>query len=105
MQHHSSKSEPVRQQLTIHASTFQPFASRIGLDMVIRLEFPYDPTLTNLLKRLIAAYRSAAVDPRHYRLNAGGWLPTHKVWFVEPCVWGVIRDELQLLGYRIKEGR
>lgn len=84
--------------VAIVVDTFQPFQSRSGMDVVMRLRFEYHPALIARLKALLAVY---AVGSE--RKIVGGWLPEHRVWFVEPSVWDVVRDELQFLGYRIVE--
>lgn len=84
--------------LTIHVDRFQPFESRLGVDTVVRLRFEYTPALIARLKAILAVY---AVGTEHKII--GGWLPKHACWFVEPDVWDVVRDELQLLGHRIVE--
>ena len=87
----------------IHVTTFQPFESRIGIDHVMRLDFAYDPELIAHLKRLLAGYKTAAVDPAHNRHAPGGFLPKYRCWFLEPCIWDAVKLELSFLGYRIHE--
>ena len=89
----------------IRIDTFQPFESRLGIDVVMRLSFDYDPVLIAQLKRFLAAYKSAAVNPALGRLTPGGWLPKEKCWFFEPCIWEAVRLELEFSGYRIQEVR
>jgi len=84
--------------ITIHADRFQPFTSRLGIDEVVRLRFPFDPLLVSRLKALLAVY---VVGTEHR--TVGGWLPKHNCWFVEPAVWDVVRMELLFLGHRILE--
>lgn len=84
---------------TIYISTFQPFPSRLGVDVVMRLWFTFSPALVARLKALLAVY---AVGHHLYRV-VGGWLPEHRVWFIECDVWEVIKLELLFLGYRIVE--
>ena len=87
----------------IRVTTFQPFESRIGIDHVLRLDFNYDPELIAYLKRLLAGYKTAAVDPAHNRHAPGGFLPKYRCWFLEPCIWESVRLELEFSGYRIQE--
>jgi hypothetical protein len=58
----------------IRVRPFQPFSSRVGVDTVAGLEFPYDPALIDTLK---SALRSA-----RWRLGRGNvaWL-----WGQPPC--------------------
>lgn len=87
----------------IRVTTFQPFESRIGIDHVLRLDFNYDPELIAHLKRLLAGYKIAAVDPAHNRNAPGGFLPKYRCWFLEPCIWEAVRLELEFSGYHIRE--
>jgi hypothetical protein len=82
----------------IHADTFQPFASRVGIDTVVRLQFDYNPALVSRLKALLSVYR---VGAEHKTI--GGWLPKFKCWFVEAEAWEIVRMELLYLGHRVME--
>jgi hypothetical protein len=77
---------------------FQPFESRVGIDTVLGLRFPYDPALPGLLK---SAYREAGA--RAGVRSPGGWLPEHKCWFVERAVWPAVRDCLVRAGHKVVE--
>lgn len=87
----------------IHVSRFQPFESRAGRDHVLRLDFNYDPQLIAHLKRLLAGYKTAAIDPAHNRNAPGGFLPKYRCWFLEPCIWESVKLELEFSGYCIRE--
>lgn len=87
----------------IRVTLFQPFPSRVGTDQVFRLDFTYDPTLIAHLKCLLAQHKTQAVDPSQGRLTSGGWLNREGCWFIEPCIWGAVRRELEQLGYHIEE--
>jgi hypothetical protein len=82
----------------IHADRFQPFQSCVCLDTVVRLRFEYDAALVARLKALLTVY---AVGSEHK--TVGSWLPQHRVWFVEPDVWEMVRMELLFLGHRVME--
>ena len=87
----------------IRIDTFQPFESRIGIDCVMRLAFDYDSVLVSHLKKILAAYKTDAVNPTLRRMTPGGWLSQHRCWFLEPCIWEAVRFELEFSGYRIQE--
>lgn len=100
---HVSASQPARTATTlIHVSTFQPFESRIGRDVVMRLDFAYDPGLIAHLKRCLDGYKVQAVNPSAGRMTPGGWLPREQCWFLEPIIWESVRLELEFAGYRIE---
>lgn len=94
---------PVTAKSIIRVTRFQPFASRHGVDTVFTLSFLYDPALVELLKAVFARSRDVARDPAAHIDAAGGWLPHHKCWFVEPVVWPEIKDALEAAGYAIRE--
>jgi len=71
----------------ITAFRFQPFESRQGQDTVIGLRFKYDAQLVAGLKSILKQCRGRAVRKDRHQHSAGGWLPEHKVWFVEENVW------------------
>lgn len=87
----------------IRVTMFQPFESRIGIDHVLRLDFNYDPQLIAHLKRILPVCKAQAVNPSLGRMAPGGWLQREQCWFVEPIIWGAVRRELEILGYRIDE--
>ena len=78
----------------IEVFRFQPFESRVGVDTVIGLRFKSDRDLVQLLKALLRKYRKDR--------QAGGWLPDHRVWFVEESIWPLVATELRVRGYRIQ---
>ncbi len=80
---------------------FQPFQSRQGVDTVLGLRFPYEPTLIESLKQ---ALRQATADGRNRGIlsataQSGGWLPERRCWFVESFAWPTVRDVLRRFGY------
>lgn len=83
----------------IRCFRFQPFESRRGRDEVIGLKFPYNPALIDLLKLSLAQAKA-----KFGGKCLGGWQPEpHRAWFVEPHVWGFVRQRLvergcQLIG-------
>jgi hypothetical protein len=89
---------------TIRAFLFQPFESRQASDVVVGLRFDYDAALIAHLKHALDLYKDQAVNPKLHRLTAGGWLPGHRCWFVEPDIWGLVELELAFHGYRIVPG-
>ena len=84
--------------IVIHADRFQPFASRLGIDTVVRLRFDYDAVLVSRLKALLTVY---TVGTQHKIV--GGWLPKLKCWFIEPDIWAIVKMELLFLGHRVLE--
>jgi hypothetical protein len=77
---------------------FQPFSSRAGVDTVLALAFRYDPELIAQLKAALRETgRSAGVR------QPGGWLPEHRVWFVERCVWPDVRARLLRHGHAVRD--
>lgn len=84
--------------VTIFADTFQPFSSRIGVDDVVRLRFPYDKDLVSRLKALLAMY---AVN--HRFKTVGGWLNEHRCWFCEADAWELVKLELLYMGHSIQK--
>jgi hypothetical protein len=73
---HTSKLRPPTQPTCpclIAVDRFQPFASRVGVNQVIRLRFDYDQELISRLKAILAVY---AVGAAHKAV--GGWLPKHR---------------------------
>jgi hypothetical protein len=77
-------------------SAFQPFESRVGVDTVLKLEFRYDAGLIATLKDAIGRARHTVGGK-----NLGGWLPEHKVWFVERRAWEVVRRHLLAAGCQL----
>jgi hypothetical protein len=55
--------------MTIYLDSFQPFASRQGVDSVLRLRFQFDRGLVELLKRSLRVARPLAAPQKH----CGGW--------------------------------
>ena len=96
----SSNSYPQTQApaIIIHVSRFQPFASRLGIDEVMQLQFDYDTALVSKLKAILAVY---AVGSPHKVV--GGWLPKYRCWFIEPDAWEMVKMELLFLGHRVRE--
>jgi hypothetical protein len=84
--------------MRITVKPFQPFESRVGIDTVLGLRFPYDLALAGLLK---SAYREAGA--REGVRSPGGWLAEHKCWFVERAVWPAVRACLERAGHTIIE--
>ena len=99
VEYYQAKRNPPTGRL-IHVDRFQPFTSRLGIDEVVRLRFPFEPQLVSRLKALLAVY---VVGTEHK--TVGGWLPKHGAWFIEPDVWPVIRMQLVYLGHRVLEQR
>jgi hypothetical protein len=89
--------------VTIDVSRFQPFSSRIGRDVVVRLAFIYNKDLVSDLKTLIHKYEPRALRPDTNVLAAGGWLPKFKCWFVEESIWSAVKEGLLSLGYSVNE--
>src|SRR5262245_12603735 len=65
---------------TIRVTSFQPFTSRVGVDTVLSVRFPFA-----LKERFKAKAKEAAV--RSGIKNGYGWLSEHNTWFVERSVW------------------
>jgi hypothetical protein len=81
----------------IDVSRFQPFQSRVGKDTVLGLRFGYDPELVAVLKSAVReAARALGVGFR------GGWLPEHKLWFVENDAWPSVRRRLLEAGHTLR---
>jgi hypothetical protein len=83
----------------IYVSAFQPFASRIGQDTVIKLTFEYNPDLIAFLKRALRNYKDEALDPSRHIFQPGGWNPKEKCWYVERSIWDMVRKDLMDHGY------
>lgn len=83
----------------IFVSSFQPFASRIGQDTVIKLRFDYNPDLVESLKKILRHYKDEALDPSRHIFQPGGWNPKEKCWYVERNIWSKVRDSLHFEGY------
>ena len=84
----------------ILVSPFYPFTSR--REHVLRLDFYYNATLVDLLKKLIREHKTEAVNVSAGRLCAGGFLSRERCWFVEPCIWSAVKTELQRAGYQVE---
>jgi hypothetical protein len=78
----------------VRVRPFQPFSSRVGVDTVAGLSFPYDAGVVAVLKDGIAEARR-----RFGRPNLGGWLPEHRRWFVEWVAWPTVRRHLLDAGH------
>ena len=87
----------------IYVSSFQPFASRIGQDTVIRLTFDYDPELIGRLKQILRRLKEAAVDPSRHIFQPGGWNPKERCWYVERNIWDQVRSDLMEYGYEFDD--
>ncbi len=80
----------------INLFTFQPFHSRRDLDTVLGLRFRYDARVVALIKEgLREAWGRCGC------INAGGWLPEEKAWFVEWWAWPSVRRRLEAAGVKI----
>lgn len=86
----------------IYVSSFQPFASRIGQDTVIKLRFDYNPDLIADLKKILRHYKDEALDPSRHIFQPGGWNPKFKCWYVERNIWGLVKHELEEMGYEFQ---
>jgi hypothetical protein len=84
--------------VVVEVSEFQPFKSRVGVDTVLRLRSPYDAELVGALKAALAAAKQILGSK-----NVGGWLPDHRVWWVERAAWPYVRDFLEALGHTVSE--
>jgi hypothetical protein len=82
----------------IRVAPFQPFASRVGVDTVVGLQFGYDEELIGLIK---AALREAKARTR--RKFLGGWKADYRRWFVEWVAWPHVRSRLIGAGYDLDE--
>jgi hypothetical protein len=87
------------QSVRIQVTRFQPFSSRVGRDTVIDLAFRYDANLVSQLKEILRAARLYCRGAG----QAGGWLITHKKWFVEPTAWPYVRGRLVEAGCILDE--
>ena len=89
----------------IQVAEFQPFESRQHdpRDKVRSLRFKYDPELIDQLKEAIGAHRWRFGRHTFPRCTPGGWLPEHKVWFVEREIYDEVRYELEWLGHEFDE--
>jgi hypothetical protein len=84
--------------MLIHVSVGQPFESR--QDTVVALHFAYDPGVVAVLKAALRAAREEA-RRRGEVANVGGWLPEHRVWFVERFAWPLVRHCLLAAGHTL----
>jgi hypothetical protein len=73
----------------IHVSQGEPF--RDGRTVIL-LTFRYDPDT-------VAAVKGALSRARGGGRPVGGWLPEHRVWFIEPTAWPAVRDSLARAGW------
>lgn len=87
----------------IYVSAFQPFASRIGQDTVIKLTFDYNPDLIASLKKILRHYRDEAIDPSRHIFQPGGWNPKEKCWYVERTIWEMVKQDLMYEGYEFED--
>jgi hypothetical protein len=84
--------------VTIDVTEFQSFASRVGVDTVLALRFPYSEGVVETVKEALR-------DMRHLGgvKNPGGWLADRKLWFVERVAWPHVRGLLLARGHMVRE--
>jgi hypothetical protein len=83
----------------ITVQAFQPFRSRVGLDTVVGLTFPFNAGAVAEMKAALDWARDDA-RRRGLPLTVGGWLGDRRCWFVERSAWPVVREFLLDRGYQ-----
>lgn len=81
----------------VHIYEFQPFRKRAQIfpkSSVIALDFVYDRKIVSLIRSAISLYHPIAKNKAKMIMNAGGWLPEKKLWFVEPSIWPRVKKIL-----------
>ncbi len=76
----------------INITTFCPFKDPEHQALCLRFDYDYS-TVECLKVALRSANKIGANDPTKIR-PAGGWLPSHRCWFVQPWAWPIVQHWL-----------
>jgi len=93
-------------QMKILAFKFMPFPERARSspdDCLIGLDFTINKEISKTLKRAIKHFHDKAVRNKVVKTSPGGWLPSHKCWYVDPEIWPDVREMLVNIGCSITE--